>query len=218
MAIGPYLWASSVDANVSLGQAKVDAGGDFMDLQRNARWGASAAAEIRVGRFAVYGDMMYGVVGLDGSREVGPLMVTLAGTASSLMADGTLGVVVAGARPGDRLSLEARGGVRYQRTVIDGSVSVGGSDVTDPRYVDAAADAVVGAQAVARPLGWLALTGAFDLGVVGSSTRTWSAAADLRVRVTGRVRLSLGWRTLTSERPQVSLVMHGPRAAVQLTF
>jgi hypothetical protein len=30
--------------------------------------------------------------------------------------------------------------------------------------------------------------------------------------------LSLGWRTLTIERAHVSMVMHGPRAALQLVF
>jgi hypothetical protein len=30
--------------------------------------------------------------------------------------------------------------------------------------------------------------------------------------------LSVGYRTLTMDRTQVELVLHGPRAAVQLTF
>ena len=44
------------------------------------------------------------------------------------------------------------------------------------------------------------------------------AAADASMRVTSRVQLSLGWRTLTTDRAQVSIVMHGPRAAIQFLF
>jgi hypothetical protein len=217
VAIGPYLWASSVDANVSLGPASVSSGVDFFEVQRHARYGAEVLAEARYGRFSIYGDVMYGVVAVDGAKEIGPLMVTLNGTASSLMLDGTAGYLLAG---GDRslLSLEALAGARYQRTAIAAAVNVAGADVASPRYVDAAADALAGAHVVVRPLGWLSFSGTFDLGVFGASTSTWSAAADASARLGKHVRLSLGWRTLTTERPNVSIVMHGPRAAVQLMF
>lgn len=217
VAIGPYLWASSVDANVSLGPASVSSGVDFFEVQRHARYGAEVLAEARYGRFSIYGDVMYGVVAVDGAKEIGPLMVTLNGTASSLMVDGTAGYLLAG---GDQslLSLEARAGVRYQRTAIAGSVNVAGADVSPPKYVDAAADALAGAHVVVRPFRRLSFSGTFDLGVFGESTSTWSASADASVRVIKHVLLSLGWRTLTTERTNVSIVMHGPRAAVQLMF
>lgn len=218
LTIGPYLWAASVDADVSLGSSRVSAGGDFMDLQRNARYGAAAIAEARYRRFAAYGDVMYGVVGLGGAREVGPLMVALDGTATSLMVDAAAGYQVAGADPRAALSLEARVGVRYQRTAITGAVTVGGADVANPRYVDAAADALVGGQVVARPVGRLRLVGTFDLGVYGASTVTWSATAEAGVRLGAHVVATVGWRTLTTQRPDMSIVMRGPRAAVQLTF
>jgi hypothetical protein len=54
--------------------------------------------------------------------------------------------------------------------------------------------------------------------VFGASTSTWSAAADASVRVHKYVLLTLGWRTMTNERPNTSIVVHGPRAAVQLMF
>ncbi|HWU87704.1 MAG TPA: hypothetical protein VN253_10540 [Kofleriaceae bacterium] len=217
VAIGPYLWASSVDANVSLGPASVSSGVDFFEVQRHARYGAEVLAEARYGRFSIYGDVMYGVVAVDGAKEVGPLMVTLNGTASSLLADGTAGYLLAG---GDQslLSLEALAGVRYQRTVIAGSVNVAGVDVSPPAQVDAAADALAGAHVVVRPFRRFSFSGTFDLGVFGASTSTWSASADASARVSKHVLLSLGWRTLTTERPNVSIVMHGPRAAVQLMF
>lgn len=217
VAIGPYLWASSVDANVSLGDASVSTGVDFMDIQRNARYGATILAEARYRRFGIYADVMYGVVGLDGQREVGPFMVKLAGTASSLMVDGAAGYLVAGdAR--SAIALEARVGLRYQRTAIAGAVNVAGAEVARPTYVDAAADGLAGARVVVRPHGRLTLAGVADAGVVGASSSTWSAAADAGVRVTRRVLLTLGWRTMTTRRENVSIVMHGPRAAIQLTF
>jgi len=217
VAVGPYLWASSVDANLSLGPASVSTGVDYLDLQRHARYGAEVLAEVRYRRFAIYSDVMYGVVAVDGSKDVGPLMVTVAGTASSLLVDGTAGYLVLG---GDHsvLSVEARAGLRYQRTAVAGSVSLAGADVAQPRYVDAAADALVGAHVVLRPFDRLLFSGTADVGVYGASQRTWSASADASVRLTAHVLLSLGWRTLTTERPNVSIVMHGPRAALQLTF
>lgn len=218
IAFGPYLWASSVDANVSLGSASVSTGVDFMEIKRHARYGFSALLEARYGRFSVYGDMTYGVVGLDGEREVGPFMVKLAGTASSLMIDSAAGYRVVGADPQAWLSLEARVGLRYQRTAIDGAVNVAGADVSNPSYVDGAADGLAGGQVVLRPLRRLALSGTFDLGVVGASTKTWSAAADASWRISKRVLLSAGWRTMTTDRPNVSIVMHGPRGALQLMF
>jgi hypothetical protein len=217
VAVGPYLWASSVDANISLGPASVSTGVDFFEIQRHAQYGAEILVEARYRRFSFYGDVMYGVVSVDGSKEVGPLMVTLDGTASSLLIDGTAGYLVAGGEHA-LLSLEARAGVRYQRTAVAGSVNIAGADVAEPSYVDAAADALVGAHAVVRPFDRFFLSGTVDVGLVGDSTTTWSASADASVRITQRVLLSLGWRTLTTERPNVAIVMHGPRAALQLTF
>ena len=217
IAVGPYLWASSVDADISLGSASVSTGVDFFDIKRHAKYGAEVLAEARYGRFAIYGDFMYGVVGVDGATEVGPLMVTLEGEASSLLVDGIAGVMLAGGEQ-SLLSLEARGGVRYQRTAISGSVNVAGTDVSPSAHVDAAADAIAGAYAAVRPCRRFALSGTLDIGVFGDSDRTWAAAADATFRITSRVRMSLGYRTLTTERTNVSIVMHGPRAAVQLVF
>lgn len=217
VAVGPYLWAASVDANLSLGTASASTGVDFMEIKRHARYGIPVLAEVRYRRFAIYADLMYGVVALDGDREVGPFQVKLDGTVRSLMIDSAAGYRVAG-DPQSTLSLEARVGLRYQRTAVAGSVNVAGANVSNPHYVDAAADAVVGAQVVARPWRPITVGGTFDLGVYGVSTRTWSAAADATWRVSNRVQLSLGWRTLTTQRPNVSIVMHGPRAALQLMF
>jgi hypothetical protein len=217
VAIGPYLWASSVDANVSLGPASVSSGVDFLEITRHARYGAEILATARCGRFAIYGDGLYGVVGLDAARTVGPLMVTLAGTASSLLVDGNAGYTLVG-DPSSVLSLEARGGVRYQRTEIGAAVNVAGAQVAQPRYVNGTADALAGGQVTVRPWRRLALSGTFDVGVFGSSSSTWSATGDASVRATNHVSLSLGYRTLTLESPNVSLTMHGPRAAVQLVF
>ena len=217
VAIGPYLWASSVDANVSLGPASVSAGVDFIQMERHARYGAEVLAEARYGRISLSGDLMYGVVAVDGQTAVGPLMVTLNGTASSVLVDGAAGYMLAG---GDHslLSLEARGGVRYQRTAVAASVGVAGADVSPPEQVDAGADAVGGARVFVRPSSRFYFSGTFDLGVFGASNSTWSASADASVRVTSRFLLSLGWRTLTIDRANVAITMRGPRAAVQLLF
>lgn len=218
IAIGPYLWASSVDANVSLG-GSVSTGVDigFIPLVRHARYGAEILSEIRHGRFALYGDLMYGAEAVNGSTSVASVMVTLSGNASSLLVDGAAGYQLIGDEDA-MFSLEARAGIRYQRTEITGQLGIAGFTLQTPDAVDDGSDAVVGTRAVFRPARWVSFSGVFDIGVVGSSDRTWSASADASVRVSSHFLVSAGWRTLTMDRAQVSLSMQGPRAAVQLVF
>ena len=218
IAIGPYLWASSVEANVSLGgpvSSGVDVG--FIPLERHARYGAEILAEVRHGRFAISGDLMYGSAGVTGSTSIASVMVTLNGNASSLLIDGAASYAVVGDEDAV-FSLEARAGIRYQRTEVSGDVSAAGFTLQSPDSVDDGGDAVVGTRAVVRPAHWLFFSGMFDVGVVGASSRTWSASADVNLRVSSHLLVSAGWRTLTLERPNVSLVLQGPRAAVQLVF
>jgi hypothetical protein len=217
VAIGPYLWASSVDADVSLGSSTVSAGVDFFEVTRHAKYGVELLAEASYKRFSIYGDLLYGVVGVSGDRTVGPLMVTLDGTASTLLVDGMAGYRLAGGDH-DRVTLEARAGVRYQRTAVAGSLDISGNEVAPSVYVDAAADALAGAHIGVRPFDRLFVSGTLDVGIFGDSSLTWSASVDASVRITSHARLSLGWRTLTTARTNVSIVMHGPRAALQLLF
>ncbi|HEX3475086.1 MAG TPA: hypothetical protein VHT91_08595 [Kofleriaceae bacterium] len=218
VAIGPYLWASSVNANVSLG-GSVSAGADigFIPLVQHARYGAEVLGEIRHGRFALYGDLMYGSEAVNGSTSVASLMVTLSGNASSLLVDGAVGYELIGDED-SVFSLEARAGIRYQRTEVNGQLAVEGFTLQSPDAVDDGSDAIAGTRAVLRPARWVFLSGVFDIGVFGSSDRTWSASADVNLRASSHFLISAGWRTLTMDRAQVSLAMQGPRAAVQLVF
>jgi hypothetical protein len=218
IAIGPYLWASSVDANVSLG-GPVSTGADigFIPLERHARYGAEILAEVRHGRFAISGDLMYGAAAVTGSTSIASAMVTLTGNASSLLVDGAASYQVLGDE--DALfSLEARAGIRYQRTVVSGAVSLAGAMLQTPDAVDDGSDVLVGTRAVLRPTHRVFLSGMFDVGVAGVSNSTWSATADAGVRVTSHVQVMAGWRTLVMERSLVSLTLHGPRVAMQLVF
>ena len=218
LSIGPYLWASSVDANVSLGGSTstgVDIG--FIPLERHARYGAEVLAEVRYGRFAISGDLMYGTAAVTGSTSIASAMVTLNGNASSLLVDGAANYQVIGDQ--DALfSLEARAGVRYQRTAVGGDVSLAGAMLKIPDAVDGGSDVLVGARAVVRPTHRFFLSGMFDVGVAGVSNNTWSVTADAGLRVSSHFLVMAGWRTLTMERSLVSLALHGPRVAVQLVF
>lgn len=218
-AIGPYVWASSVQADISLGNSgqSVGTGIDFVDIKRHAKFGIELMSEARYGRFSLTGDFLYGVVAIDGARDVGPVMVAVDGSASSLLFDGVAGYLLAG---GDRavLSIEARGGVRYQRTAVNASIGLDGSHVASPGMNDTAADAIAGARVALRPFHRFAVAGAFDTRVFGMSSQTWSGSVDGSYQFGKRVLVSLGWRTLMTDRSNVSLTMFGPRAAVQLLF
>jgi len=217
VAIGPYLWASSVDANVSLGSANVAQGVDFLQTVQHAKYGAEMVADARYAKLSLSGDLMYGVVGLAGGNSLGPVMVTVTGEASSLLVDGFAGYTIAG-DDHSPVAFETRAGIRYQRTEVAGAVDVGGMPIAQPGLSDAGRDVLAGARVFVRPSTRVFITGTADIGVAGSSSTTWSAAADATVRLGSHVMLSLGYRTLTIDRPHVSMIMHGPRAALQLAF
>jgi hypothetical protein len=216
-AIGPNVWMVSVDANVAVGDKSLGTAIDFFQLSRHTRYGIPVLAEARYKRFTFAADLLYGVVDVAGANEVGPVMVTLDATVSSLLVDGLAGFRFLGDDE-SRISLEARAGIRYQRTAIAGSVDLGGSGFSPKTIVDAGGDFLAGGRVVVRPFRRFYLSGTVDQSLAGSSTSTWSAGAELNVRIVSRVLLAVGWRTLTQQRAAISTVMHGPRAAVQLLF
>ncbi|HEY5936630.1 MAG TPA: hypothetical protein VIU61_18405 [Kofleriaceae bacterium] len=216
-SIGPNVWMASVDANVAVGDKSVGTAIDFFQLSRHTRYGVPILAEARYRRFSLVADMLYGVIDVAGQNEVGPIMLSLQGTVKSLQVDGIAGFRVLG-NDASRIALDARAGIRYQRTAITGSVDLGGSGFSPKAIIDAGSDGLVGARVVVRPFKRFSLEGTVDQSVVGSSTSTWSAGAELNVRIISRVVLAVGWKTLTQQRAAISTVMHGPRAAVQLLF
>ena len=217
VAIGPYLWASSVDANVSLGPTSVGGGVSAVTLEQHAKYGAEILAEIGYGRFAFYSDLMYGVVAMDGSQSVGPFTVSLDGAASSVIAEGMTGYTLVGDSHSP-FAIEARAGMRYQRTAVETMLGVSGTTIVPSPQITAGADALAGGHAVVRPLRWLSLSGTFDVSMFGASLRTWSASGDASVQLGSRLLVSLGYRTLVIDRTSIDLSLYGPRAAVQLTF
>jgi len=213
-AIGPYVWASSVQADVSFGPltAGVDIG--FIKLVKHMRYGAEAAASAQYGRFGIYGDVTYGAAAVGASKEILGVMTSLTGYAGTLLLDSAVGYEVVGGEAAPFV-LEARSGVRYQRTTVHGELGAAGFTLSTPDFVDSGTDLVMGARAVLRPMHAIELAGAFDLGVAGDSERTWSATIDAGLRVSKRVAITAGWRSLTMYRSRVNLELSGPRAAMQ---
>jgi hypothetical protein len=216
-AVGPYLWASSVEADVSFGPLTTGIDLGFVSLVRHTRYGIEAVLEARRGRFGISGDIMYGAAEFTGSTEIASVMTSITGKAGSLMVDSALSYEVIG---GDAapFSLEASSGVRYQRTTVQGEVGAAGFTLQTPEIVNDGADVVLGARATLRPTHWLALAGAFDVGVVGVSDSTWSTTLDASLRVSSRLLFTAGWRSLTMQRSNVNITMRGPRAALQFLF
>lgn len=216
IAVGPYLWASAVDAKVAVGGSNVGAGIDFFQLEKHAKFGVPLVLDAAYHRFTAFVDMTYGVIGIDGSQPVGPLMVSLSGAASSLAVDAFAGYRLVGDAH-SLASLEARGGVRYQRTEVAATLGVQGMTVTGASTTDTSAEAVAGGRVVLRPWQRVNFSGNADLGLFGN-TSTWSAEADAVLNLGAHVVLTAGYRTLTSDSGFVNIVMHGPRAALQVQF
>jgi hypothetical protein len=142
---------------------------------------------------------------------------SMTGNAGTLLLDSAVSYELIG--PDAALfSLEARSGVRYQRTTVRGELGVAGFTLQTPELVDDGADVVLGARAVLRPTHWSLLAGAFDIGVAGASDSTWSTTLDASLRVSSRVSLTAGWRSLTVHRSSVNIQLSGPRVALQLLF
>ena len=74
LAIGPYVWASSVQATVALGPLSTGVNVGFISLAQHTRYGAEAVAEARHGRFAITGDIMYGAAAVTSTANLGPVM------------------------------------------------------------------------------------------------------------------------------------------------
>ena len=118
----------------------------------------------------------------------------------------------------EMFALEARSGVRYQRTTVQGELGAAGFALQTPEIVDDGADLIAGARAAVRPTRWLQVAGAFDVGVVGASETTWSTTVEASARVASWFSVTAGWRTLTLQRASVKQELRGPRLALQLVF
>jgi hypothetical protein len=218
VAFGPNVWAASVDANVAVGAKGVGTAIEFFQLSRHTKYGIPLILEARYKKLSFVGDVLYGVVGINSApKEIGPVMVKLDAEVSSLLVDGIAGYQLYG-DDDSTLTIEARAGIRYQRTAISGSVGLSGSEFAPPAMIDAGGDVLAGARVVVRPFSRISFAGTVDQSLFGSSTSTWSAGVEANVRVMSRVLLVGGWRTLTQQRAALSTVMHGPRVSVQLLF
>jgi len=216
-AVSPYVWAADVDLGVSFGPLTTGASLGHVALARHTRFGAEGAAEAHLGRLGLYGDLMYGESAFGVATERAPAMTTITGAAGALLVDAGLGYEVLGGEA-TAFSLEARYGVRYQRTTVRGELGAAKMTLKSPELVDDGADALVGLGAKLRLLPALQLAGTIDVGAVGASDRTWSVTVDGSLRLSNRFSLTAGWRTLTIQRSSVSQQLHGPRVALKYLF
>jgi hypothetical protein len=145
------------------------------------------------------------VLGLEGSSDVGPLMVTVDGV-SSLQFDRLAGYRVQ--QHYTKLA-EARAGVRYARTGIAGTIGLSGSEF-DAEIVDASTDFLAGARVYVRPFSRLFATVTVDQSLFGTSSSTWSVGADANVRITNHVLFAAGWKTMTQQKATIATTMYGP--------
>lgn len=216
-AIGPYLWASDVDANVAVGGSNIAKGLDFSSISSHARFGIPLQSEIRYGKLAFAGDLTYGVVDMGFNENAGPVMATVQGTVNSTMVDAFGGYTVLGDEH-STISLEPRLGLRYSATEIRGAATVQDQTAAMLVSVTSSKDLLAGGRIFLRPLPWLFASAEFDHGVVGDAADTWSAMFLANAKLGRHVQLSAGYRTLTTETAGTSIVMHGPRVSVSVLF
>lgn len=216
IAFGPNMWLAAVKANVAVGAKEVTAAIDVLQISRQTKFALPLLVEGRYKRFSFVGDLTYAVLGLKGGNDVGPLMVTVDGTISSLQFDGLAGYRVFG-NDHTKLAFEARAGVRYARTGIAGKIGLSGSEF-NAEVVDASTDFLAGARVYVRPFSRLFATATVDQSLFGTSSSTWSVGADANVRITSHVLFAAGWKTMTQQKATIATTMYGPKLMLQVLF
>lgn len=217
LALGPYAWASLVDAQVSGNGMPIDtSGAQVQGLQPSIKYGGELMGEARYSRVALTGDIIFGGLGIDGSSMAGPADIKFHGDVSAVMLDTGAGVTVIG-NEHSTFAAELRGGVRYERVSFRVSADISGGDV-EKKIVFGGSDLLAGGRVFFRPSPRWSFMGSADVGVSGVSQQTWSATAQASARLSTHVELALAYRTLTIQRSTVDLTFHGPRLALQFLF
>jgi hypothetical protein len=217
LALGPYAWASAVDASVSANGMNLDtSGAQVQGLQPTIKYGGELMGEARYSRVALTGDLIFGAIGLDGGSMAGPATITFHGDVAAMMLDSGAGVTIIG-NEHSVFAAEVRGGIRYERVSFHVSADISGGDV-EKKVVFGGSDTLAGGRIFFRPSRRWSFTGSADVGITGASSQTWSATAEASARVSTHVQLSLAYRTLTIQRATVDLVFHGPRLALAFLF
>lgn len=216
--IGPSVWAASVATTLELGPVEIHRHVSFAQIAQYLDGGLSGALDARYGRFTTSGSFQFGRLAT--SKEIADGMGELAGSLTTILVEGAVGYTVLGG-PDARISFEPRAGFRYNSLDLEGTgmLGIGGTTVSAAGgFQRTGTDYLVGARGRLRLHPRVALVATGDTRIAGDSYSTWSIAGDVRVRATGWLTVSAGWRVLETEQTPMTVRRNGPQLVVLVGF
>jgi hypothetical protein len=220
LAIGPYVWASSVHAELALGPIDTSVDVGFLDIVSHVDRAAAASLAVSRGKLSFDGSLQTSTLSLGTSRDIGPITAGVEGSVDSLLVEASAGYAVLGSDTATR-SIEVRPGIRYQGLTVHGggTLGIGDSTVgTGGEFSDGGIDYLVGARGRYQVSRRWQLSATGDLGVAGYSDSTWSLSAHATVQVVRWFAIAGGWRTLSNARGATTMQLSGPQIALMLTL
>ena len=216
--IGPSVWAASVATTLELGPVEIHRNVSFAQIAQYLDGGLSGALEARYGRFTTSGSFQFGRLAT--TKEIADGMGEIAGSLTTILVEGAVGYSALGG-PDARISLEPRVGFRYNSLDLEGTgmLGIGGTTVSaEGGFHRKGTDYLVGARGRLRLHSRVALVATGDTRIAGDSYSTWSLAGDVRVRATGWLTVSAGWRVLETEQTPMTVRRNGPQLVVLVGF
>ena len=219
-AVGPSLWAASVETTIMLGPVKVHREMPFAQIMQYMDGGMSGAFEARFDRFTATSSFQYGRLAASTTKEVGSGMADLSGSITSVLVEGALGYEVVGRRE-SRFALELRSGFRYSQLEIGGmgTLGIAGTSVSARGGIHReGTDYLIGTRARVRLHRRVALAATGDTRIAGDSYSTWSISGDVNVRAARWLTLIAGWRVLETRSDPTIIRRSGPQLVVLFGF
>ena len=220
IAVGPSVWAASVETTIMLGPVKVHREMPFAQIMQYMDGGMSGALDARFDRFTATGSFQYGRLAASTTKEVGSGMADLSGSITSVLVEGALGYEVVGGRE-SRFALELRSGFRYSQLEIGGmgTLGIAGTTVSARGGIHReGTDYLLGARGRVRLHRRIALTATGDTRVAGDSYSTWSIAGDVNVRAARWLTVIAGWRVLETRSDPTIIRRSGPQLVALFGF
>lgn len=219
-SVAPYLWASSVRADASIGPVSTTSDVDFTDLFSDLEFAGMMRFEgLRNDRWGFYLDGTYIKLGGDSSAKIGPFRLRGIDVDSQItLAWLDFGGMYRFGKQGRSFDLMLGG--RY--TYMGADVSIGPFDIDESE--DVVSPVVGGRVQVDLSDKWLVSVrgdvGGFGIG--NSPDLVWGATAMLGYRLSDWATLGFGYRYydigVSSSRFDADVQLHGPMVGVAFQF
>lgn len=224
ITVTPYFWAAGMEGDMApiAGLPAVHVDDDFSDVLDNLQMGLASSFELRLGRWAVVGDISYVDIGATAElANPNPLFNSAGFDSKSIMS--TMGASWRLLENDYGSSVDVIGGARI--SWADNDVRLIRQDSTEIRAQDDQlwVDPVVGVRGVAQFTDRWGMIGYADVGGFGiSSDLTWQALATVNYRFTDMFALSVGYRYYVMDYEDegflYDVAQHGPIIGTVITF